>query len=129
MDEDQLMMLLQSLPPEEIEAMFQPFQQDQNVLDQQMALATQLRDRPQQSFSTPGGAIAGGLAGALGQIGGAYGQGRALKGQQELGQRMQGDASGRIQAWLADALRKRKAQEEQAAMTEQFNVSPGTMLE
>lgn len=127
--DDQLMALLQSLPPEELEAMFQPFAQQQNVLDQQMAIASQLRNKPQESFSTPGAAILGGLSGALGQIGGALGQGKALAGQAALGNDMQADASGRIQAWLADALRKRKAAEEEQAMLEQLNVTPGTMLE
>jgi hypothetical protein len=107
---------------------FQPFQQEQSVLDQQMQIANQLRQQPQQEHASIGGALAGGLSGALGQIGGAMGQQKALAGQTALGQRMQGDAGKRMQLMLADALRKKQAQDEQQAMLENVNLSPAEML-
>lgn len=99
--------LLQELSPEELSALFEPYQQEQSVLDQQMALAGQLRQRGPER-STPTGALLGGLANALGNAGGAYLQGKGLEGQAALGKRMQADASGRMQA-LMEALNRRKS--------------------
>lgn len=125
---DELMELLQGLPPDELQAMLEPYQQEQSVLDQQMALAGQLRQQPQQEHASVGGALAGGLSGALGNTVGAYQQQQGLKGQQELGGRMQKQGAATLQTWLANALRKKKEQEGQQQMLDGINLNPAEMM-
>jgi hypothetical protein len=106
--DDYFLELIQNLPPEQLAAMFQPFQQEQSVLQQQMDLASQLRQPSGVEHASTGGAILGGLSDALGNIGGANMQAHALEGQRDVGRRMQGDATNRMQL-LAAILRKRNA--------------------
>lgn len=87
--------LLKTLTPEQLAEMMQPYGQEQSVLDQEMALAQQLRERGAQR-SSPWGAALGGLANAVGDVGGAALQERGLKRQRELGQRQQTDAVNRV---------------------------------
>lgn len=94
-----IMQYLQSLSPQELEAMFFPYQQQQSVYDQQMQMAQQTR-QPGPTHSSPVGAAVGGLSDAIGNIYGAYQQKKALEGQEALGTRQQQDASGRIRALL-----------------------------
>lgn len=98
--------MLSSLPPEQLQAMFEPYQQEQGVLDQQMQLAQQLR-QPGRQHSSPIGALLGGLSDATGNVGGAVLQQRGLDAQGALGSRTQKDATGRMDA-LIGALRKRQ---------------------
>jgi hypothetical protein len=74
---------------------FTPYQQQQGVLDQQMAIAGQAR-QPGGERSTPTGALLGGLSNAIGNIAGAHMQQKALEGQTNLGKRMQGEAASRV---------------------------------
>lgn len=107
--------LLSSMSPEEIDAMLQPFQQQQGVLDQQMALAQGLRRPSGQQHVSPMGAALGGLSDAVGNVGGAFLQKKGLDEQTALGKRMQADASGRVKTFrdqsrqkaLEDFLRRR----------------------
>lgn len=108
MDAD-FLSLLSQMSDEEIQAMFQPLQQEQGVLDQEMALAEVLR-RPGPQHSSPVGALVGGLSDAVGNIGGAYKQSQALEGQRALGSRMQKDAAGRV-SMLADRSREKALEE------------------
>lgn len=103
--------MLEQMSPEQVQAMLEPYSQEQGVLDQQMALAQQLR-KPQDSGQhvTPLGAALGGLSNAVGNVGGAYMQHQGLNAQTALGGRMQQDASGRLQA-LMDLLKKGRASE------------------
>jgi hypothetical protein len=97
-DFDVLTMLAQ-LPPEEQEAalmeMFYPYANEQGALDQEMALAQQLRQRGPERGS-PTGALFGGLSNALGSANSARLQEAGLKNQRALGGRMQGDATSRF---------------------------------
>lgn len=116
--EDDFMALLQRYEAEgRLDELFQPFGQEQNVLDQEMALAEQLR-RPGPQRSSPWGAALGGLSNALGNVGGAVLQKRNLDAQQALGGRMQGDAAGRMQALLG--MRGDEAEEERQEALENF---------
>lgn len=126
---DEFYALLASLPPEELEAMFAPYEQQQSVLDKQMQLASQLRQQDQRPHASMGGAILGGLSNAFGDVAGAMGQQRSLEGQSALGATMQGDATKRIQLQLAEALRKKRAMEAEQQAVDNFSVSPATMLE
>lgn len=106
MDED-FLALLEELPPEQLASMFFPYQQEQGGLDQQMALAQQLRQRG-PGRSSPTGALLGGLSNAVGNVGGAVLQKKGLGEQRALGGRMQQDATDRM-GILADLLRRRSA--------------------
>jgi hypothetical protein len=90
-----------------LEELFQPFEQEQGVLDQQMAMGQQLR-QPGAMRGTPVGSALSSLSNAIGGLGGAYQQNKALEGQRALGERMQGDASGRTAA-LMELLRQRQS--------------------
>lgn len=95
-----LLALLQSLPPEQLQAMFEPFQQEQSVLDQQMGIAGQMRQPQGGEHSSPMGALLGGLGNAVGNVGGAMMQAKGLGGQTALGGRQQGDATNRMRMIL-----------------------------
>lgn len=63
------------------------YQQEQSALEQEMALAQQLRQcGPQRS--SPLGALLGGLSNAVGNVGGAYLQKQGVEGQRALAGRM-----------------------------------------
>lgn len=87
--------------------LFQPFQQEQSVLNQEMEIAQSLGQRRAPQRSSPTGALFSGLANAAGGIGGAMLQKKGLEGQAALGQRMQGDASGRVGAILRAAMQRK----------------------
>jgi hypothetical protein len=96
----QIMAILQQYMQEgRLQELFQPFQQEQAVLDQQMAMGQQMQ-QPGQRRATPLGALLGGASDAIGKISGANMQQKALDGQTALSKRMQGDASGRTTALL-----------------------------
>jgi hypothetical protein len=90
---------LAQLPPEEQEAalmeMFFPYENEQMALDQEQAMAQQLRQRGPERGS-PTGALFGGLSNALGGMRGAAMQKEGLENQRALGGRMQGDAVKRL---------------------------------
>jgi hypothetical protein len=67
---------------------FYPHENQQKVLDQQMMLAQQLA-QPGAQRSSPMGALLGGLSNAIGKVGGAAMQSKAMAGQEALGDRMQ----------------------------------------
>jgi len=96
---------LQTLNPDQLRALFAPYQQEQSVLDQQMQMAGDMR-KPGPEHSSPLGAALGGLSSAIGNIGGAYQQQKALGGMTALGQRQQQDAATR----LLDYLRRQPGQ-------------------
>lgn len=102
-----VMTILENMSPEQLEGLFRAFPQEQRVLDQQMALATQAR-QPGAQRGTPTGALLGGLSNAIGNVAGARRQQQALEGQQALGQAMQQDAAGRARL-LMNALNRRRA--------------------
>lgn len=87
--------LLQSLDPDQIAEMFFPYQQEQDALEQQMALAGQMR-QPGPEHSTPMGALLGGLGNAAGNIGGAVLQNQNIEDRRALGRRQQKDATRRV---------------------------------
>jgi hypothetical protein len=93
--DDDLLSILSQIPPEELpeelRAMFFPYGQEQGVLDQEMALAQQLRQRGPER-SSPVGAALGGLSNALGNAGGAYRQTETLGKMRDLNTKMQEDA-------------------------------------
>lgn len=89
-----------------LDDLFQPFEQEQGVLDQQMAMGRQMQ-QPTSQRGTPIGSALSSVANAMGRVGGAHQQAKALEGQTALGKRMQGDASGRTAA-LMEMIRKRK---------------------
>src|SRR5688572_856054 len=98
-----VMAMLADLPPEEQTAalmeMFFPYENEQGVLDQEMALAQQLRQRGPERAS-PTGALFGGLSNALGSANSARLQEAGLGKQRALGERMQGDATSRLEMLL-----------------------------
>jgi hypothetical protein len=127
MDDDFIALLEEALAQGGLDSLFQPFQQEQGVLDQEMALAQQLR-QPGRERSTPGGALLGGLSNALGGLGGAVLQQKGLGAQRELGTRMQQDASGRMET-LIRLLRQRKDQQAaRQAELDALNLSPAEMI-
>lgn len=81
--------------PEQLQAQFRPFDDQQAILDKQMMMAQQMR-QPAGEFSSPLGAALGGLGGLAGSIGGAVGQSRALGGMQALAGQKQKDAASRV---------------------------------
>jgi hypothetical protein len=95
--------MLSDLPPEEQTAalmkMFFPYENEQGVLDQEMALAQQLRQRGPERGS-PTGALFGGLSNAIGGIGGARLQAKGVENQRAYGARAQGDATSRLEMLL-----------------------------
>jgi hypothetical protein len=97
--------------------LFQPFQQEQSVLDQQMQLGQGMREQRGPQRSTPTGALFGGLSSAIGNIGGAMLQKKGLEGQAALGKRMQGDASGRVGAILKAAMQRKGINPDTGLMT------------
>lgn len=103
--DDNLIDFLASMDPEELNALlaqsFTPYQQEQGVLEQEMAMAQQLGQR-QPDRATPSGAFLGGLSNAIGSIGGAYRQGKALEGQRGLGRQMQQNAVAQTLAGIGD---------------------------
>lgn len=101
-----LMQLLGELTPEELVEMFYPYEQEQRVLDQEMATGQQMQQRGPER-STPTGALLGGLANALGGFGGAAMQAKGLGDQRALGGRMQGDAANRMEV-LERLLRQKR---------------------
>jgi len=82
-----------------LEGMNYPYANQQTVIDQQMALADQLRQGGPR-HSTPTGALLGGISDALGKVGGAVKQHGAMEMQKDLGTTMQKDATGRMNALL-----------------------------
>jgi hypothetical protein len=113
----EMMQILQQYAQEgRLDELFQPFQQEQGVLDQQMQLAQGMRERGPQR-SSPTGALLGGLSNAVGNIGGAMLQKKGLEGQTALGQRMQGDASGRVGAILKAAMQRKGINPDTGLMT------------
>lgn len=103
----QMMEILQQYAQEgRLDELFQPYQQEQSVLDQQMQIAQGMRERGPQR-GTPTGALFGGLSNALGNIGGAMLQKKALEGQTALGKRQQAEASGRVSAILREMQRRK----------------------
>lgn len=113
--------LLQEMSPEELAALFQPFQQEQNVLNQQMELAQQAR-QPGREHSSPMGALLGGMSNAVGNVGGAAMQAKGLGEQRALGGRMQQDATGRLEALL------RRLKQQQGRPGSYEDLAPATML-
>lgn len=103
---DMLNILQQYMDEGRLGELFQPYQQEQSVLDQQMQLAQGLRQRGPQR-STPTGALFGGLSNAASNIGSAMLQKQALEGQSALGKRQQTEASGRVGAILREMQRRR----------------------
>lgn len=103
---DVLALFQQYMQEGRLPELFQPFQQEQSVLNQEMQLAEGLRQNGPQR-STPTGALLGGLSRAVGNIGAAAMQQKGLEGQTALGKRMQGDASGRTGAILRAAMKRR----------------------
>lgn len=103
MNDTDVFTMLAALPPEEQEAalmeMFFPYGNEQGALDQEMALAQQLRQRGPER-SSPTGSLLGGLSNAVGSVGGAALQAQGLDAQRALGGRMQGDASNRLKRLL-----------------------------
>lgn len=88
-----------------LDSMFSDYGNKQQEIDQQMALADQLRQqRPERS--TPMGALFGGLGNLAGGIGGALTQKKAMGLQEELGKSKEKDARNRMKATI-DALRAR----------------------
>lgn len=104
-DSEVLALFQQYMDEGRLPELFQPFQQEQNVLSQQMELAEGLRQSGPQR-STPTGALFGGLAKAAGNIGAAALQQKGLAGQTALGKRQQMDASGRTRAILRAAMKR-----------------------
>lgn len=103
MNQDDLIAYLSEMDPEELNSLlskaFTPYQQEQDVLNQEMAMAQQMGQR-QPDRRTPSGAFFGGLSNAIGQIGGAYKQNQALEGQRALGRKMQENAVAQTRAGL-----------------------------
>lgn len=95
MDETNPMAMLADLSEDEILQMLFPYEQEQGVLSQEMALAQQLRQRGPER-STPMGALLGGLSNVVGNAGGAHLQAKNLAAQRELARLMQADAAGRM---------------------------------
>lgn len=79
----------------ELMKMLFPYEGEQNVLSQEMALAEQLRQRGPER-STPMGALIGGASNALGNAGGAFMQRKTLNKQREVNSMAQEDAVGRM---------------------------------
>jgi hypothetical protein len=106
LDPDTMAVLQQYMQEGRLQELFQPYQQEQSVLDQQMQLAQGMR-QPGSQRATPMGALFGGLANAAGNIGGAVLQQKGLEGQTALGKRQQMESSGRVGAILR-ALQQRQ---------------------
>lgn len=121
--ETDLMQLLMQLPPDKLEAMFRDYGQEQGVLDQQMGLASDMR-KPGPEHSTPWGALLGGLSNAVGNVGGAYMQGKNLEAQGALGAAKSKDAAGRFKmlGQMSDEQMK------QQALWDALGLSPAAML-
>lgn len=112
--------MLEQMSPEQVQAMLEPYGQEKDVIDQQMALAQQLR-RPTDNGQhvTPLGAALGGLSNAVGNVAGAYQQRKGLEAQTNLGGKMQADATGRFQA-LLKALRDQQAKDQEPDATDPY---------
>lgn len=89
-----------------LKELFEPYAQQGQVLDEQLAMGKALSAEPATPHTSPWGAILGSVAHGIDDVSGAYMQGSALKGQKELGERQQSDAALRMQA-LLDALSQR----------------------
>jgi hypothetical protein len=98
MDPLALLQYLQQQPGG-LEQYFEPYQQEQDVLNKHMGLAQGLMQGGPQHTS-PLGALLGGLSDAAGKLGGNYLQQKDLGGLTQVGQHMQGDAAGRLRALL-----------------------------
>ena len=79
----------------ELMKMLFPFEGEQAVLSQEMALAEQLRQRGPER-STPMGALIGGASSALGNVGGALMQKENLGQQRKVNSMAQEDAASRM---------------------------------
>lgn len=113
---DMMNLLQQYMSEGRLDELFQPYQQEQNVLDQQMQLAQGMRQRGPQR-STPTGALFGGLSNAVGNTGGSVLQQKALEGQAALGKRQQEEAAGRVAAILRAMQQRRGTNPESGLMT------------
>lgn len=100
------------------------------LLQQQMAMAGMLR-QPGRQYTTPGGALLGGIGDAVGQITGAYLQRQAMGEREKIpGQRVQGRMG------FVDLLRgqgQRAAEERARAMAErqqwdEYGLDPSTLM-
>ena len=123
MDDMDMVQLIMQLPPEQREALFRNFPQEQAILGQQMDMATQMQ-RPGPQHSTPWGALLGGLSDALGKGGGAYMQGKTLDAQKVLGQDMSKDASKRFELMAG----MNEQQMRNKALLDAINLSPATLM-
>lgn len=106
LDPDTMAILQQYMQEGRLGELFQPYQQEQDVLSQQMHLAQGMRQRGPQR-STPTGALFSGISNALGNFGGAMLQQKGLEGQAALGKRQQTEASGRVGAILREFQRRK----------------------
>lgn len=107
LNDDDLLALLEEFANQGgLPGAFTDYEGKQNILDQQMALAQQMRE-PGPRHGTPMGALFGGLSDAIGNVAGAVGQNQGLKGQADLVNAKEKDATGRYQTWI-DMLRKKQ---------------------
>jgi hypothetical protein len=95
---DDFFALLDSLPPEMVEQMLYPYQQEMGAIGQEMDLAQQLRTPQGSQHVSPLGTALGGLGNAVGNVAGAYRQYKGVNDQRALGEQMQGEAFNRIKA-------------------------------
>lgn len=114
---DDIYSVFDGMTEEQIRALLEPYQNQQDVISQQMALAQQLRQSHGGQYHTPWGAALGGFADALGNTVGAYKQSKALDEQKALGAQQQEDAARRLQMVLdqghrADQMEQQRAMEE-----------------
>jgi len=80
-----------------LEGAFEPYQQEEDVLNKKQALHQGLM-QPGPQHTSPLGALLGGLSDAAGKIGGNYLQKGDLAGLTGIGQHMQADAVGRVRS-------------------------------
>lgn len=107
---DELAMLLEGMPPEQVQQLLGlgAIDEEQALLQQQMALAEQLRQGGGGSYSTPLGAALGGLGDVVGGTAGAFQQ-KGIGGEMQanVGRRVEGrDAYAQA---MIDALRRQRA--------------------
>lgn len=102
---------VQDLSGQELMGAFTPFEQQNQILMQQLARARALREAQGRRHSTGLGAALGGLGEAISGTVGAFGENAAMEGQKKLSEDMQREATNRVQAII-----RRQEAMRQAAM-------------